>query len=83
MGRVRMEADPQPVPDFARPLPLLFGIQDASLWAVLNLRGFGECSVSGKHIFWILCVIMQKIGEGNGTPLQYSCLESPMDRGAW
>ena len=21
--------------------------------------------------------------EGNGTPLQYSCLESPMDRGAW
>ena len=23
------------------------------------------------------------IGEGNGTPLQYSCLESPMDRGAW
>ena len=22
-------------------------------------------------------------GEGNGTPLQYSCLESPMDRGAW
>ena len=22
-------------------------------------------------------------GEGNDTPLQYSCLESPMDRGAW
>ena len=22
-------------------------------------------------------------GEGNGIPLQYSCLESPMDRGAW
>ena len=22
-------------------------------------------------------------GEGNGTPLQYSCLENPMDRGAW
>ena len=22
------------------------------------------------------------IGEGNGTPLQYSCLENPMDRGA-
>ena len=20
---------------------------------------------------------------GNGTPLQYSCLENPMDRGAW
>ena len=23
------------------------------------------------------------IGEGNGTPLQYSCLENPMDVGAW
>ena len=22
-------------------------------------------------------------GVGNGNPLQYSCLESPMDRGAW
>ena len=26
------------------------------------------------HIFW---------GEGNGTPLQYSCLENPMHGGAW
>ena len=23
------------------------------------------------------------VGAGNGTPLQYSCLENPMDRGAW
>ena len=23
------------------------------------------------------------LGEGNDNPLQYSCLESPMDRGAW
>ena len=22
-------------------------------------------------------------GEGNGSPLQYSCLGNPMDRGAW
>ena len=22
-------------------------------------------------------------GEGNANPLQYSCLENPMDRGAW
>ena len=22
-------------------------------------------------------------GEGNGNPLQYSCLENPMDRGDW
>ena len=24
-----------------------------------------------------------RVGEGNGTPLQYSCLENPMDGGAW
>ena len=23
------------------------------------------------------------IGEGNGNPFQYSCLENPVDRGAW
>ena len=27
--------------------------------------------------------IMLTIGEGNGTPLQFSCLENPMDGGAW
>ena len=26
---------------------------------------------------------MHMLGEGNGTPLQYSCLENPMDGGAW
>ena len=26
---------------------------------------------------------MQLVGEGNGTPLQCSCLENPMDGGAW
>ena len=25
----------------------------------------------------------RSFGEGNGTPLQYSCLENPMDGGAW
>ena len=27
--------------------------------------------------------IKAKLGTGNGTPLQYSCLENPMDGGAW
>ena len=30
-----------------------------------------------------LTVYLSRAGEGNGTPLQYSCLENPMDRGAW
>ena len=27
-------------------------------------------------------LVIQSVGEGNGTPLQYSCLENPMDGGA-
>ena len=27
--------------------------------------------------------LLPQSGEGNGTALQYSCLENPMDRGAW
>ena len=28
-------------------------------------------------------VLGRSPGEGNGSPLQYSCLGNPMDRGAW
>ena len=31
----------------------------------------------------ILIVVKLILGEGSGTPLQYSCLENPMDGGAW
>ena len=33
--------------------------------------------ISGEGLF------IFAFGEGNGTPLQYSCLENPMDGGAW
>ena len=36
--------------------------------------------VVGSPLFWVSSVFL---GEGNGTPLQYSCLENPMDGGAW
>ena len=42
------------------------------LWTCNNI--FQYFSLSGPRHF---------CGEGNGTPLQYSCLENPMDRGAW
>ena len=35
--------------------------------------------LSKFHIY----VLVYCIGKGNGTPLQYSCLENPMDGGAW
>ena len=31
----------------------------------------------------LYATLCSSIREGNGTPLQYSCLENPMDRGAW
>ena len=37
-------------------------------------------------LFYVFKILLQYIicgGEGNGTPLQYSCLENPMDGGAW
>ena len=33
-------------------------------------------------MFHLVCLVRGS-GEGNGTPLQYSCLENPMNGGAW
>ena len=43
---------------------------------------------SGRGINWkieieVYTVLYIITGEGNGTPLQYSCLENPVDGGAW
>ena len=36
------------------------------------------------HVCVHICIPLYiSIGEGDGTPLQYSCLENPMDGGAW
>jgi len=40
------------------------------------------CVCVCTHINKLLCCIPETIGEGNGNPLQYSCLENPRDRGA-
>ena len=44
---------------------------------------FYECHtiLSENHLF--LRLLSSPCGESNGTPLQYSCLENPMDGGAW
>ena len=34
-------------------------------------------------VFCWLLFILNVTGEGNGNPLQYSCLDNPMDKGAW
>ena len=38
--------------------------------------------ISCKNLFY--CILLNRsFGEGNGNPLQYSCLENPVGRGAW
>ena len=45
---------------------------------------WGPGLISDRHLVKKDCVgLIKNDGEGNGTPLQYSCLENPMDGGAW
>ena len=37
----------------------------------------------GRQETWLIPGLGRSPGEGNGYPLQYSCLENSMDRGAW
>ena len=55
-----------------------------------NPEGWGGEGIDGGWGCWDTCTLMAdscqcmaKTGEGNGSPLQYSCLGNPMDRGAW
>ena len=47
----------------------------------------GDCSHEIKRLLLLGRKLMTNLdsifGEGNGTPLQYCCLENPMDGGAW
>ena len=38
---------------------------------------------SFNGVYLIISSLKNTVGEGNGNPLQYSCLENPMDGGAW
>ena len=49
-----------------------------------NLEGWdGAGDGREVHKGGDICMTMADSGEGNGSPLQYSCLENPRDRGAW
>ena len=76
---------PQSKPHFFKlMLALQFFVLKRNLWDKIFLR---------KQIWWadtspltnycILLWSLKCLGEGDGTPLQYSCLENPMDGGAW
>ena len=53
-----------------------------------HIKASHECFGFLIHVKFMLklfikCAVALCLGEGNGTPLQYSCLENPMDGGAW
>ena len=49
----------------------------------LPLCHLGSPSLSMSVLFTFKPCSTPWLGEGDGTPLQYSCLENPMDGGAW
>ena len=71
--------------------PCIVGMNPTSSWCIISsiccwipilLRMFALMFVRAIGLkFSFLVVSLSR--EGNGTPLQYSCLENPMDRGAW
>ena len=50
------------------------------LFRVIMTKSLRRYSLPSNPLSFL---IWYTIGEGNGTPLQYSCLENPMDGGAW
>ena len=63
----------------------------AVLFYFTNLNGetdFPHISVSKETAYNagdldLISASRRSPGEGNGNPFQYSCLENPLDRGAW
>ena len=90
LSRVRLFATPWTAAHQAPP-SVEFSQAKLLEWAAIALRrdkyadfsshipGFQETARSYK----LLVTNTLFYGEGNGTPLQYSCLENPMDGGAW
>jgi len=55
------------------------------LWIRLSFPGGSEVKASASNVgdLGSILGLGRSPGEGNGNPLQYSCLENPMDGGAW
>ena len=68
------------------PAVLGSGCESYTRWCVLGVSQVTS-SQSSLSLFIYLCSLIPRLGrsrgEGNGNPLQYSCLGNPMDRGTW
>ena len=82
----------------AHQAPLSMGFSRQEYWSEVPLPSpktmlvSVKCRIIGifsflrnyQPVFYSSCTVLHPPSSvGNGTPLQYSCLENPMDRGAW
>ena len=69
----------------AREIGFSPGVPDPFRWdsSDLQWRIHRIALIAWTQTFFTLGCLVINIGEGSGTPLQYSCLENPMDGGAW
>ena len=55
-----------------------------SMWDMVNVGGSdGKESACHEGDLDLILGSGRSSGEGNGNPIQYSCLKNPMDRRAW
>ena len=72
LGSFEITADGDCSHEIKRCLFLDFSLAAQTVKRLPNAGDLGSVRGSGRSL-----------GEGNGNPLQYSCLENPMDGGAW
>ena len=53
------------------------------VWGVLGIDWGEVCFDVSFCLCHVGAYVNLGVSKGNGTPLQYSCLENPMDGGAW
>ena len=80
--------EPSPTPQFkiikSLVLSFLYSPTLTSVYDYWKTVALIRQTFVGK-VMSLLCNMLSRLvtGEGNGTPLQYSCLENPMDGGTW
>ena len=58
-------------------------LNERSSKVILSRHGYREGGKIGTLFYKINLTRSPTLGEGDGNPLQYSCMENPLDREAW
>ena len=61
----------------------IYYLEANTIWGFPGGSDSKESACNARDLGLIFPGLGRSPGEGNGYPLQYSCLEHPMDRGAW